>query len=77
MLQTTAARRAFGSGGADVRQPIGPSRADAFPQCLPQAIARLVGKERLEADGAGRKVHNRRTDACRRERFYVLGSTVD
>lgn len=77
MLQTTAARRAFGSGGTDVRQPIGPSSADAFPQCLPQAIAQLAGKERFETDGAGRKVHNRRANACRRKCFGLPGSTVD
>ena len=55
MLQTTAARRTSGSGGTDVRRPIGPSSADAFPRCLPQAIAQLVGKEPLEAVGAGER----------------------
>ncbi len=73
MLQLTAARRALGLGGADVRQPIGPSRADAFPQWLPQAIAQLIGKERLEAAGAGRKARSRRADARRRKHFDVPG----
>ena len=55
MLQTTAARRASGLGGADVRLPIGPSSADAFPQCLPQAVEQLGGQESLEAAGAGER----------------------
>lgn len=53
MLQLTAARRALGSGGADLRQPIGPSSANAFQQYLSQAIPQLVGKELHEAAGAG------------------------
>ena len=77
MLQLTAARRALGSGGADLRQLIGPSSANAFPQYLSQAITQLVGKELLEAAGAGRKAHNRRASACRREHFDVPGSAVD